>query len=75
MSKRANEGAQGSARVERAGWSKRMSERCERMSEQASEWPSTYLLILDCSEPLWVVVMVVVVVTVHCGLNQPEFET
>ena len=41
-----------------------MSERCERMSKQASKWPSTYILILGCSEPLWVVVMVVVVAVV-----------
>ena len=33
-------------------------------SELTSEWPSTYILILGCSEPLWVVVMVVVVAVV-----------
>ena len=30
-----------------------MSERCERMSEQTSEWPSTYVSILVCSRPQW----------------------
>ena len=29
-----------------------MSERCERTSERKSEWPSAYVLILGCSEPL-----------------------
>ena len=28
-----------------------MSERCERMSEWKSEWPSTYIWILGCSAP------------------------
>ena len=28
-----------------------MSERCERTSEQTSEWPSTYVSILACSRP------------------------
>ena len=41
VSERANEWAQRSARTERAVRSKRMSERCERTSEQTSEWPST----------------------------------
>ena len=36
---------------ELAGWSKRISERCERMSERTSEWPSTYVSILVCSRP------------------------
>ena len=31
--------------------SKRTSERCERTSEQTSEWPSTYVSILACSRP------------------------
>ena len=30
-----------------------MSERREEMSEQTSEWPCTYVLILGYSEPLW----------------------
>ena len=41
-----------------------MSERCERTSEWTSEWPSTYVLILGCSEPLCNVVVVVVVVVI-----------
>ena len=33
-----------------------MSEQCEQMREQCeqtSEWPSNYILILVCFEPLW----------------------
>ena len=40
-SKRANEWAQRSAQAKRAVQSKRMSERCEQMSDWTSEWPST----------------------------------
>ena len=31
--------------------SKRMNERCEKTSERTSEWPATYVLIFDYSEP------------------------
>ena len=31
-----------------------MSERCKRMRERTSEWPSTYVRILGCFEPLCV---------------------
>ena len=30
-----------------------MNEKCERRSEQRSDWSSTYVLILGCSDPLW----------------------
>ena len=30
-----------------------MSERCERTNKQTSEWRSTYIAILDCSEHRW----------------------
>ena len=49
----ANKWTQRSARAKQAMHSKRMSERCEQMSKWTSEWPSTYVLILGCSEPLW----------------------
>ena len=32
----------------------RMSEPCERTSQQTSKWPSTHAPILDCFEPLCV---------------------
>ena len=31
--------------AERAGWSKQMSEQCERTRERKSEWPSTFFWI------------------------------
>ena len=30
-----------------------MSEQCQRMSEWTSEWPGTYVWILDYSGPQW----------------------
>ena len=51
VSERANEWAQRRAWVKRAVWSKQTSERCERMSERTSEWPSIYVSILVCSRP------------------------
>ena len=45
--------AQRRARAKRAIQSKQRSERCERTSEQTSEWPSTYVSILVCSRPQW----------------------
>ena len=44
---------QRSARAKQAGWSKRMSERCEQTSKRTSEWPSTYVPILGVSNPSW----------------------
>ena len=32
-----------------------MSERCERTNEWRSKWPSAYIGILGCSEPLFVI--------------------
>ena len=29
-----------------------MSERCEQTSKLMSKWPSTYIAVLGCSEPL-----------------------
>ena len=52
VSEWANKWAQWSARTKRAVRSKRMSEQCERTSEQTSKWPSTCVPILGCSEPL-----------------------
>ena len=51
VSERANEWAQWRARAKQAVRSKRTSERCERTSEETSEWPSTYVSILVCSRP------------------------
>ena len=42
-----------SAQAKRAVRSKRTSERCERMSERTSEWPSTNVPISRDSESLW----------------------
>ena len=53
VSERANDGAQRRARAKRAVRSKRTSERCERMSEWTSEWPSTPICILGCFRPQW----------------------
>ena len=53
VSEWANEWVQRNAQAKPALWSKRTSERCERMSKRTSEWPSTYVPILDCSAPLW----------------------
>ena len=40
-----------SARAKHAVQSKQMSERCERMREHTSEWPSTYVQTLRCFKP------------------------
>ena len=52
VSERVNKWAQ-RCKAKRAVWNKQISERCERTSEQTSEWPSTYIPILGCLEPLW----------------------
>ena len=55
VSDRANEWAQRSARTKRAVRSKRMSERCKRMSERRCEWPRTlridFIVILPNVRP------------------------
>ena len=51
VSERANEWAKRRARAKQAVRSKQMSERCERMKERTSEWPSAYVSILVCSRP------------------------
>ena len=48
VSERVNKCAQLSARAKKAVQSKRMSERCGRMSERSSVWPSTYVPNLGC---------------------------
>ena len=50
-SERANEWAQWSVRAKQAGWSRRMSEWCERTTKRTSEWPSTYVWILGFTGP------------------------
>ena len=66
-SERANEWALLRARANRAVWSKRTSERCERTSERISEWPSTYVSILVCSRPQCI--------TFALGINLTSFIT
>ena len=51
-SEEVSERAQRSARAKQVGQSKQISEQCEWTSNQTSEWPSTYVGILGCSEPL-----------------------
>ena len=51
VSEQANEWVQRRARAKRAVRSKETSERCERMSERTSEWPSTSVCILGCFRP------------------------
>ena len=51
VSERANEWAQRSARVKRAGRRKRTREWCERTSERTSEWSSITVCILGCYRP------------------------
>ena len=45
--------------------SKRMNERCERMSQRKSDWPCTYVLIFDQSKPLWMEVWMSGVIGVY----------
>ena len=47
-----------------------MSERCERMSERISEWPSTYVLILGFSKALCIVQVLISGVDFRCFIVQ-----
>ena len=51
LSEWANEWVQQRTRAKQTVQSKRTSERCERMSEQTSKWPSTSICILGCYRP------------------------